>query len=124
MKQEFKPESYLTSIEIKKFRQGLSRFRLSNTNLLIELGRHINIPIEDRVCQYCKTKGIEKVENEFHVFTCERYNDIREFYIGNFVQSDANIYEIVLVFKSEDKNTLKSLAMFIYYMLQRERQLF
>ena len=123
MKQDFTLEPYLTVVEIKKFRKALSKFRLSNTNLLIELGRHINLPVEDRVCEYCKKNGINKVENELHVFSCKRYSDIRQLYIGNLVPDDANIYEIVSVFRNDEENVIKSLAMFIFYMLHKQREL-
>jgi hypothetical protein len=38
------------------------KLRISNSNLLIEQGRHQNIPLENRLCPICKLE----IENEYH----------------------------------------------------------
>ena len=56
----------------------ITRWRLSNHNLMIEKGRRQDIPREQRVCDTC-----EVLEDERHViFQCPRYNDIRQQHEG------------------------------------------
>ena len=51
------------------FKNALGRFRFYSNKLRIELGRHLNIEKENRVCYYCLiSKDIVIVENEYHVF--------------------------------------------------------
>ena len=51
-KLNFEMETYVTSIDIKKFRKVLSQFRISNNKLMVELGRQNNIPANERFCTY------------------------------------------------------------------------
>ena len=46
-----------------KTRQLLSKFRVSDHNLEVELGRYRNIPRNDRKCQICN-----KLDDEYHFF--------------------------------------------------------
>jgi len=45
-------ENYLNHLTINTFRISLIRFQLSSYDLLIETGRHQNIPRADRICQH------------------------------------------------------------------------
>ena len=52
----------------------ITRWRLSNHDLLIETGRYSGIPRNERLCDNC-----DILEDEKHVvFVCSRYNPIRE----------------------------------------------
>ena len=64
------------NLEIKKYltvplrfkdRQRLTKFRCSDHNLEIEVGRHKGIEVNDRQCQIC---DLNRVEDEAH-FLCE-----------------------------------------------------
>ena len=78
-------EKYLSEIKNKKYKIALSRFRLSNHNLLIENGRHARprIARKERKCFLCKNI----VEDEKHFITnCPLYSKQRLIlyqYIGN-----------------------------------------
>ena len=61
-KKEKGQEKYLTEIKNKPLRKQVTRFRLSNHSLMIETGRHRNIPKEQRNCPFCE----DQVENEVH----------------------------------------------------------
>ena len=65
-------------------RKALAKFRCSDHNLNIEVGRHYNAPREERLCTYClETYGAEAIEDEYHVFfLCLRYDFYRKIYIG------------------------------------------
>ena len=55
-------------------RPALLRFRCSNHRLDIELGRHNNVPRQDRSCRFCKTPSIG---DEFHAFKCAAFMDLQ-----------------------------------------------
>ena len=62
-----------------KFRIALSKFRLSSHHLAIELGRHLNIPRENRLCPHCNQN---MAENEYHfLLTCTKYYKLRKQYL-------------------------------------------
>ena len=66
-------EPYLIHIKHEKHRQALCKLRISAHDLLIEIGRHKNIPKQDRKCKYC-----DVIEDEIHFLdNCKIFNNIR-----------------------------------------------
>ena len=54
-------------------RQVITRWRLSNHKLQVELGRYSNIPREDRKCTRCNV-----LEDEYHaIFVCPAFHHLR-----------------------------------------------
>jgi len=51
-------ENYLNHLTINTFRISLARFQLSSHDLLIESGRHQNIPRAIIICQHCNMNMI------------------------------------------------------------------
>ena len=52
----------------------MSKFRLSNHGLMIEVGRHKGTPKEERFCPFCPLK----IENELHfLFECPIFSNLR-----------------------------------------------
>ena len=77
-KDNFEMEKYLTNVKDYSQRKMLARFRLSDHNLEIELGRRRRpkIPKDKRLCQKCKTNS---VEDEVHfIMNCPEFNKERE----------------------------------------------
>ena len=73
IKSEFKIENYLTDMPNFKTRQLLTKFRVSDHNLEIEVGRYKNTPRNERHCLICK-----QLEDEYHFFLyCNRNNLLR-----------------------------------------------
>ena len=71
-KNEISSEKYLFQIKNIKHINTLTRFRLSNHNLMIEKGRHFRPKIErnERFCFF-----LDEIENEIHFVTkCPLYN--------------------------------------------------
>ena len=69
-----------------ELRGMISRWRLSNHDLKIDLGRYSGIPREERVCDKC-----DVLENEQHVvFVCDRYREIRQRY-QNIINKNRDI---------------------------------
>ena len=67
-------ENYLYLVKHLKHKIALSRFRLSNHNLLIEKGRHMIPKIERNQCVICKTE----IEDELHfLIICPLYDEER-----------------------------------------------
>ena len=63
-------EKYLTNIKEYQGREDITRLRLSNHNLLIEIGWYQKIPKEKRFCPFCPTV----VESEVHfLIECPTY---------------------------------------------------
>ena len=60
-----------------EYRKLITKFRISNHCLLIEKGRYLKIPRENRVCQLCNV-----VEDEKHfLLECNRNQEARKTYI-------------------------------------------
>jgi len=71
-KNHFTYEKYLDSISKVEERKILTRLRISTHNLMIEKGRHFNIPLEERICKKC---NCNKIEDEVHFVTeCSHYH--------------------------------------------------
>ena len=68
-------EHYLVKIKNPGIRNTLTKFRLSNHKLNIEIGRHKNIPMELRFCPFCTNS----VETEIHfLLECPTYITLRK----------------------------------------------
>ena len=67
-------EDYLLSVSNTANRTALTKFRLSNHNLVIEKGRYENMSLCDRTCPFCPNQ----IENEFHfLIKCPIYTEQR-----------------------------------------------
>ena len=103
----FSFEDYLTHIKNKNCRKLVTKLRISDHNLQIELGRRSvpKIPSDERFCNFCKN-----VEDEFHyIIRCSKYVQYRnvlftsmELHFQNFVHlSDREKFLFIMSF--EDK---------------------
>ena len=71
-------EKYLNEIRNVKERISVTKFRLSNHRLMIEVGRYDKTPKAERFCPFCQ----HAVEDEFHfMFACPTYNILRKRYL-------------------------------------------
>ena len=79
IKDKFEREPYLKDVTNFQLRKTITKFRCSDHKLEIEIGRHNNIPRENRFCKTCLTD----IENEMHFLcNCPRYNIVRAHYFG------------------------------------------
>ena len=75
IKGEIGLETYLTTVVNIQNRKILSKFRLSNHNLMIEKGRHLNINKNLRFCPFCP----KHIEDEMHfLLECTSYASHRK----------------------------------------------
>ena len=74
LKNDFACENYLLSVPNIANRTALTKFRLSNHNLMIEKGRYENMQLCDRSCPFCP----DQIEDEFHfLIKCPIYTELR-----------------------------------------------
>jgi hypothetical protein len=114
LKSDIKLEEYLKSERNFKNRQLLTKFRLSDHNLEIQLGRYKNIPRNQRHCKFCKT-----LDDEFHFFfDCKVTDNIIPSFIDfmktkypHFNQLD--FLEKLKIIRNPDKEILPSFYNFI-----------
>ena len=74
LKNDFACENYLLSVSNIANRTALTKFRLSNHNLMIEKGRYEDMQLCDRTCPFCS----DQTEDEFHFLVkCPVYTALR-----------------------------------------------
>jgi hypothetical protein len=79
-KRESGRENYLLVIKNVEIRTQLTKFRISDHNLMIEKGRHEGLHKSTRFCPFC----LDKVEDEIHfMLKCPIYSNFR----GHFLRS-------------------------------------
>ena len=72
-------EKYLTEMKNVADRILVTKFRLSNHRLMIEVGRHNNTPRDQRFCPFCPNL----IEDEKHfLFTCPIFTHLRTRYLA------------------------------------------
>ena len=75
VKKQIGTETYLQSIRNVNYRVSLSKFRLSNHKLMIEIGRHLKLPKSERLCHSC----VNEIEDEIHfLIKCDLYTTHRK----------------------------------------------
>ena len=71
-------ETYLAEVKNASVRKSVTKFRLSNHKLLIEVGRHQGISLNERICPLCNLG----IENEAHfLFSCPTYHHQRDTFL-------------------------------------------
>ena len=101
-------ESYLYEIKNLKQRMMMSKLRLSNHKLMIEKGRHKNIPKELRFCLFCPNK----VEDEVHfILECQCYSNFRTQTWHYTEQNKLNRFKALMT----SKNLLQEVARFVEF---------
>ena len=77
--------TYLTTLFDTKLRRTLTKYRLREHNLAVEVGRHRKtwLPRDERLCSYCD-QGT--VETELHFIThCNQYQSLRDQYFAKII---------------------------------------
>ena len=114
VKTELGYESYLSNINVKKFRAALCRLRCSCHGLMIEIGRYElkNIAKENRICQLCNKKGRQVIEDEYHfIVECETFTNLRNMYLK---PECLNRNGFVQMLKCNDAEIVWNLAVYVF----------
>ena len=83
LKEKYETDTYLF-LDIDKIliKQFLRKWKISNSKLMIELGRHNKTDINNRICPLCKNG----VEDEYHfIILCSSLNNIRNKMFANIL---------------------------------------
>ena len=84
-----KNNNYYLSYQNKEKRKHITKFRLSDHQLLVEKGRYLKIPREERKCQTCNILDDEKhfffdcklnqnIRNDFTKYYLDLYDNFRD----------------------------------------------
>ena len=115
LKDSFVREPYLDNLNCFQLRKIVAKFRCSDHRLEIEIGRHKNIKVEERICQLCKGN----VETEIHFLQeCPLYANLRTKYLGNI---EGNNWTNIL--QCKDKIMAFNLANFLTKAFDIRKQL-
>lgn len=112
-------EKYLYVIKNSRHRKSLSRFRISNHELLIEKGRHMRPRLErlDRKCFICKTE----VEDEKHFLVkCPLYENQRDS-LYQTCRQNCQIFDtlpseeskFIYIMTNENEHVMRDVAKFV-----------
>ena len=108
-------EEHVNQIPNEKERISMTKFRLSNHQLMIEKGRYSNLDKEQRFCPFCP----DSIEDEKHFLTeCKAYkNERRIFYTD--IEKDYRPFILKngsekMIFLLSNKNMIKKTSRFIY----------
>ena len=84
-KENFHVEKYVLFNLTRTERSLMAQFRSGTLPLHIELGRYINLPVNERICICCNQN---LVEDESHfMFVCQMYNDLRDDLFSNISET-------------------------------------
>ena len=114
-KNTYETEPYVFKVFDRGHRSILAQFRTGILPLAVETGRYTNIPLEYRLCTFCKDNVIE---DECHfLFKCQQYNELRTTFLSEIREKDANFNqkndcEKLQMLMSAD--FVKSTAKFLY----------
>ena len=107
---------YLVKPIPKLYKKCISKIRLSSHNLLIETGRHKNIPRDQRFCPMCKLQFGQNsdIEDEYHfILICPTYRDLRKKFIKKYYWSNPSVYKFVQLLSANNVRDLCNLGKYI-----------
>ena len=83
--------AYLTTVSDTKLRRTLTKYRLSDHNLAVEVGQHRQtwLPREERLCSHCDQGGVE-TELHFLIY-CSQYEGLRDQYLAKIIKKYSQI---------------------------------
>ena len=118
-KLSLKLEKYLIDLDVNK-RINLTRFRLSNHRLPIEVGRYNNTIRTERICVKCANYDIC---DEYHcMFICENFKEIRTKCIPKNCIVKPSVQKFCDLLSCENSKVLSKLANFSKVIIAEFRQ--
>jgi hypothetical protein len=106
-KHDLKLEKYLVSLE-PKLRYSLTKYRLSNHRLPIEVGRYHNAERSDRACEFCSSYDIG---DEYHYFiVCPKFASERSKLIPKNCVKKPSVQKCCDLMSTKSINTFRKLA--------------
>ena len=106
-KTELAMEKYLMSLNYNS-RTYLTKLRVSNHKLPIELGRHQDVAKIDRICTFCNKYDIG---DEYHyMFICKKFDDIRNKQLPKNCLKCPSVQKYCDLMKSNNNKLLQKLS--------------
>ena len=125
----FEPEPYLSMISNPMVRQAVTKFRISDHKLAIEIGRHCRPPkpVEDRTCSLCNSQS---VEDEIHfLIHCSAYDFIRfnlfqlATNLNHNFRSLSSTDKFIFLMRNKNKSIIERTSNFIHKAMQHRYSL-
>ncbi len=122
-KLNFEQESYLNAVKSPILRRELTKFRLSTHRLNIELGRHTNVRLEDRLCTKCECKEIE--DEKHFLFTCPLYENERNILFKIVLYKSKNFKQLRIedqlcwLISNKDDEIMHAIAKYIHSAMEK-----
>lgn len=118
IKNNFGFENYLQETKKFEIRKAICKLRISSHKLMIEVGRHNNIPRTERYCKKCNTG---EIEDETHfLIDCNHFQQEREI-LFSFIEKENKNFEslnseqkLIFLLTSEDPIVLNAVGEFIF----------
>ena len=111
LKYSYQPAPYLYKVLNKKYRNAISKLRLSSHPLLVETGRYTGVPREQRKCTLCE---LNDIEDEYHfVLRCSKYQTLRDVYIPRYYSRNPSMFKFITLLNCDKLKTLNNLAVYI-----------
>lgn len=105
-------QAYLSKPIPIKYKKAIVRLRLSSHCLLIESGRHRNIPRQLRTCPVCRND----IEDEYHfILVCPLYYDLRYKYIKSYFRLNPSVFKLINLLSSTNTKDLSNLGKFVHH---------
>ena len=112
IKSSFQLTPYLLLIKNRKFRNAITKLRLSSHQLNIETGCHRNIERLDCKCTIC---NLGHLEEKYHfTLVCRAYDDLRKQYFLNFSYDKPCVFKFISLLNSTKLKILNNLALHVY----------
>ena len=107
---DLRMQQYLLTLPFSQ-RKIMTRFRVSNHRLPVELLRYTGIDREQRVCHKCNENVIG---DEIHyLLFCPYFKNQKQSLIGLYLSNPPSINNIKYMFNSPDYNILKNIVKYI-----------
>lgn len=120
LKNETEENLFYLSHPNKEKRKLITKFRISDHDLLIETGRYKNIPREQRCCTVCNI-----LDDESHFFfNCEINSNLREPFLNTYIKNDLNIIssnhveKLKMILNPSTPDDIKTVTSFIQQSLE------
>ena len=112
IKSSFELTPYLLLIKNRKFRNVITKLRLSLHQLNIETGRHRNIERLDRKCKIC---NLGDLEDEYHfTLVCRAYDDLRKQYLPKCYYDKPSVFKFISLLNSTKLKILNNFGIINY----------
>ena len=86
----------------------------SNHDLCVENGRQQNVPYNLRLCIFCLKRGLNNIEDEFHVLLiCSLYEELRTRYLSQ--ARYGNISMFINILSKKNVSRITELACYLFH---------